>query len=83
MLQGAWLDVAIATVTAIIGVYLVGVATEGYFNAPLGKVPRILIGLAGLCFVAPSILLAAVGTALAVLGFAPALYPRFALKRQS
>jgi len=83
LLQGAWLDVAIATVTAIIGVYLVGVATEGYFNAPLGKVPRILIGLAGLCFVAPSILLAAVGTALAVLGFAPALYPRFALKRQS
>ncbi|MBI1203341.1 MAG: TRAP transporter fused permease subunit [Rhodopseudomonas sp.] len=81
LLQGAWFDVAMATGTAIIGVYLVGVATEGYLNAPISGTSRILIGLAGLCFVAPSMLLAAVGTALAVLGFAPTLYPRLMLRR--
>ena len=81
MLQGAPLAIVLDVVTASIGIFMVGIATEGYFNAPINWISRLLIGAAGVCFVAPSMLLAAIGTILALIGFAPTLYPRFVVKR--
>ncbi len=73
LLVGSTIDVSIAIVTAIIGVYLVAVAAEGYFQAPLSAWSRVAIGTAGLCFVAPSITLSALGALLLVLGFLPSI----------
>jgi TRAP transporter 4TM/12TM fusion protein len=81
LLQGAPLAIVLDVVTASIGIFMVGIATEGYFNAPINWISRLLIGAAGVCFVAPSMLLAAIGTILALIGFAPTLYPRFVVKR--
>ena len=55
------------------GLYLVGVATEGFFKAPLSVVSRLAIGAGGLCFVAPSLSLAAAGLLCTVVGFAPVI----------
>ncbi len=71
LLVGSPLDVGFAILTAVIGIYLVGVATEGYFNSPLSAVSRLAIGAGGLCFVAPSLSLAAAGLLCTVIGFAP------------
>jgi TRAP-type uncharacterized transport system fused permease subunit len=73
LLVGSPLSVAFAILTAVIGIYLVGVATEGYFNAPLSAVSRLAIGAGGLCFVAPSLSLAAAGLLCTVVGFAPVI----------
>lgn len=76
LLVGASFDIVVAIVTAVLGVFLVGIATEGYFNAPLPAWSRLLIGAAGLCFVVPSIPLAIVGAVLAAAGLIPVRRPR-------
>lgn len=68
LLVGDPFRIAVAIVTAVAGVFLVGVAIEGYFKAPLNMWSRLLVGAAGLCFVVPSITLAFVGAALAAAG---------------
>jgi len=73
LLVGAPFDIAMSAATAAIGIYLVAVAAEGYFNAPLPAWSRLMVGAAGLCFVAPSMPLAAFGLLLAVAGFLPVL----------
>ncbi len=80
LLVGTTAGIAFGVVTAVIGVYLVGVGTEGYFTAPLGVPARVMVGAAGLCFVAPSLPLAAAGVVLAAAGLAPAIFRRFALR---
>jgi TRAP transporter 4TM/12TM fusion protein len=72
LLVGDPLDIVLGVVTAVIGVFFVGVGAEGYFNAPLPAWSRLLVLAAGLCFVAPSMLLALVGTVLLAVGLLPA-----------
>ncbi|MEX0753182.1 MAG: hypothetical protein WD073_09690 [Xanthobacteraceae bacterium] len=70
---GLWSSLGIGVVTAIIGVYLVAVAAEGYLDAPMPAWSRLAVGAAGLCFVAPSIPLAVLGALLAAIGYFPVL----------
>jgi TRAP-type uncharacterized transport system fused permease subunit len=76
LLIGTPVGIAIGIITAVVGVYLVGVATEGYLHEPLSGFSRIIIGAAGLCFVAPTIWLAALGAALLAVGVAPLIWRR-------
>jgi TRAP transporter 4TM/12TM fusion protein len=78
LLVGSWSGIVFGVLTAVVGIYLVGVATEGYFNAPLSAFSRLMIGAGGLCFVAPSWRLAAAGAALTMAGFAPVMWGRVA-----
>lgn len=80
LLVGSPVGVAFGVVTAVIGVFLVAVATEGYFNAPLNYLSRLMVGAGGLCFVAPSISLAVAGVILTLCGMSPIILRRAALR---
>ncbi len=70
LLIGGIPRIAVAIVTAVIGIYLVGIAVEGYWNREVSVWSRLLLGAAGLCFVVPSLPLAACGAALAAAAYA-------------
>lgn len=82
LLVGSPTGIIVGVATAVIGVFLVAVATEGYFNAPLSALARVLIGAGGLCFVAPSMPLAISGAILAFAGVSPLIFRRLALWRR-
>ena len=71
LLVGTPIGVVFGVLTAVIGVFLVALATEGYFNAPLSALSRLMIGAGGLCFVAPSVSLAVAGIILTLGGMSP------------
>ena len=75
LLMGSPLDIAIAAVTAFVGVIMLAIAAEGYWRAPLRWWSRLLAAASGLCFIAPSVEAAVVGMALGAgaLGGAPML----------
>lgn len=54
ILIGAPLDIAIAVVTAVIGVWLISAAFAGYFSRQLSPVMRILFGVCGLLALTPA-----------------------------
>jgi TRAP transporter 4TM/12TM fusion protein len=54
LMQGAVFDVALACLTAAIGIYLVSVGVVGYMTRPVGAVPRILFAVAGLALMVPA-----------------------------
>jgi TRAP transporter 4TM/12TM fusion protein len=64
LLVGSPTGILFGVVTAAFGIYLVGVAVEGYFDRPLHGFARILLGMSGLCFVAPSFWLFVAGAIL-------------------
>ena len=51
--EGTWGQIAAATVTASLGVILLGIACAGYLFRPLGWVRRALIIVAGLLLISP------------------------------
>lgn len=71
LLVGSPIGIAFGVVTAVFGVFLVAVATEGYLDTPLSAVSRLMIGAGGLCFVAPSVSLAVAGVILTLGGMSP------------
>jgi TRAP transporter 4TM/12TM fusion protein len=80
LLVGAPLSVAFGVLTAVIGVFLVAVATEGYFNAPMHPLSRLMVGAGGLCFVAPSVSLAVAGIILTLGGLSPLILRHVAVR---
>jgi TRAP transporter 4TM/12TM fusion protein len=54
LLQGHPLDVTLAVVTSIMGVYLVSVAVAGYMTRPLGPVLRVAFAASGLAMMVPA-----------------------------
>jgi TRAP transporter 4TM/12TM fusion protein len=54
ILIGAPLDIALALVTAVIGVWLVSSALAGYFAGPLAPAVRLLFAIAGLMALVPA-----------------------------
>lgn len=48
IMQGPWINIAISTLTAVIGVFGVCWGLSGYLFRPLGWVTRVLLGLSGL-----------------------------------
>ena len=75
LLIGSPFAIVVAVVTAVLGVYLVGVAAEGFLNRPMPAWARLVTGIGGVCLVMPSIPLALVGLALGVVGVATAYRP--------
>ena len=53
LLIGDPVDIVLAVVTAVIGVYAISVAFVGWLHGPAGPVRRILIGLAGMALLLP------------------------------
>ena len=68
--QGSFIEVAHVTVTAMIGVWLLACATEGWFTERLALLPRILFGIAALALITPGTITDLVGIALAVAAWA-------------
>lgn len=78
LLKGGFADVALASVTALIGALLLGMTLTGYFVRDLGWLKRLLLGIASLALLIPAAGkgvvftwitdVAGIGLALAVLG---------------
>jgi TRAP-type uncharacterized transport system fused permease subunit len=70
LLQGSIEHIVVATGTAAVGAVLVACAVQGFLLRRINVVERILLFIAGLLFIAPGIVLPAIGLAvlLAVLG---------------
>jgi TRAP transporter 4TM/12TM fusion protein len=51
--QGTWIEVAHVTVTAVIGVYLLATATEGWLNGPVSPVLRVVLFIGAVCLIVP------------------------------
>ena len=68
--QGSFIEIAHVTLTAIIGVWLLACATEGWFTERLALVPRVLFGLAALGLITPGALTDLIGLALAIAAWA-------------
>lgn len=81
LLIGSTLDILIAIPTAVLGVFLVGVAAEGYFRRPMPAWSRLLTGVGGICMVIPSIPLAVVGIVLGLIGLVPFYRPEESAER--
>ncbi|MGE0745184.1 MAG: TRAP transporter permease [Rhodospirillales bacterium] len=54
LMRGEPVEVAIACITAVAGVYYVSVAFEGYFTRPLGPAMRLAFIVAGLAAITPA-----------------------------
>jgi TRAP transporter 4TM/12TM fusion protein len=54
LMQGSALDVTLAFVTAVMGIYLVSVGMVGYLVRPIGPVVRIAFVVAGLALMVPA-----------------------------
>jgi TRAP transporter 4TM/12TM fusion protein len=83
LLVGTPVSVIFGVLTAVIGVFLVAVATEGYFDTPLKPISRLMVGAGGLCFVAPSVSLAVAGVILTLGGMSPIILRHVALRTKS
>ncbi len=67
LMSGPWYSIAIATVTAVIGVFLLAMTVEGWFRIPLSIMERSLLGIAALSMIWSNRLTEAAGFALAIL----------------
>ena len=71
ILAGTGPEIAVATLTALIGVVGLAGAVIGHVRAPMGMVRRVLLTASALALIAPGLLWDAVGLALLlVAGFA-------------
>jgi TRAP transporter 4TM/12TM fusion protein len=71
LLRGEVLDIAWAVVTAVIGIWLVAVAVEGFFRVRIAPWARVVLGAGGLCFIATNPWAPLAGAALAAVALAP------------
>lgn len=53
LLIGDPVDIAVAVVTAVVGVYAISAAFVGWLHGPAGPVRRVLVGLAGIALLLP------------------------------
>ena len=68
LLLGSPLHIVLALASASIGIVMLAVSMEGYWQAPLSWWARILVAAAALCFIVPSHLTALAGVAIAAAG---------------
>jgi TRAP transporter 4TM/12TM fusion protein len=68
--KGHWYEVAAALASAIVGVYFLACATEGWLNGPLGRIGRALLFLAAIGLMLPEIYSSIAGIVLGVGVFA-------------
>lgn len=70
LLSGPWHAVAIATLTALAGIFLLSMAVEGWFRIPLNLIERSLLGIAAGCLIWSNRMAEAAGVLLALIAFA-------------
>jgi TRAP-type uncharacterized transport system fused permease subunit len=68
--KGHWSVVAAALASAILGVYFLACATEGWLNGPLGKFEGGVLGVAAIGLMLPELYSSIVGLVLGVAVFA-------------
>ncbi len=54
LMDGTWVNVALAFITAIMGVYLVSVGVAGYMTRSIGYLHRLLFAIAGILMMIPA-----------------------------
>jgi len=64
ILQGAFAEILIAIVTAVLGVVFIDIFVVGYLNGNVNMVERLLLLAGGVMLVIPSIMLAVAGIAM-------------------
>lgn len=70
LLAGPWHAVALATLTALGGIFLLSMAVEGWFRIPLNTAERGLLGIAAICLIWSNRHAEATGALLAAAAFA-------------
>ncbi|MDI5984206.1 TRAP transporter fused permease subunit [Halomonas sp. M4R5S39] len=71
LMVGDWMEIAVTSTTAVVGVLLLSIAVEGYWRGRVAMLPRLGFGLAGLLFITPSgwaVALAMIVVAMAIIG---------------
>jgi len=63
--QGELFDIVFATITALIGTFLIGVASERYFGGPIAWPVAIIVFIAGVLIIAPGLKTDIIGVGLA------------------
>lgn len=71
LLIGSPADVALALVSAMVGVYLLAVGVEGYFLRPLNWVQRTVLIVGGIAVIAPTIIYTIIGLSISMFGLLP------------
>jgi TRAP-type uncharacterized transport system fused permease subunit len=64
LLVGPWFQLLVTAVAAMVGIWSLAVACEGYFNRTLGIFERVVAGAAAILLVAPSFWLLLAGAVL-------------------
>ena len=64
LLIGSPFNIAISVVTAVLGVFGIGIAVAGYFRHGLNMVERILLIAAGICMTVPNVVSSVTGLAI-------------------
>jgi TRAP-type uncharacterized transport system fused permease subunit len=89
LLKGNFIDVALATITALAGALLLGMAVTGYFVREIGSLNRALLTVAALALLIPAVgkgvlftwITDVVGVALAAVVLALELWKGVAIRR--
>lgn len=71
---GAVTSIFFSLVTAIVGLFVIASAVEGYFTEPLSLVTRIVLAIGGLALVAPNILAGGIGFILVTIVLGAPIY---------
>jgi TRAP transporter 4TM/12TM fusion protein len=66
LLRGDMVNILIAIVTALIGVFFIGVAIAGYVNKPVPMFMRVLFVCGGVALIVPDVMVSAIGLAICV-----------------
>ncbi len=69
MLNGGIVDIVICTVTAVIGVFFMGISIAGYLKKDMNMIVRIIMFLGGVCMFTPSMAASAVGIVICVVSY--------------
>jgi TRAP transporter 4TM/12TM fusion protein len=67
LLQGSWVDAIQPTITALIGVYAISIATTGYFMRRIGVIMRIVFAAVSIFLIIPGTLTDVIGGTLIIL----------------
>ncbi len=77
LMMGSWYNIIVSTVTALIGVFFIGVATAGFVHRPVPMLYRIPMVAGGVMLLVPNLLTSLIGL---VVCLVPYLICQFLLK---
>lgn len=75
LMQGEWYSILHVAVTAAVGVWMIGIASEGWFKGPLNPFMRVLFAIAAICLFAGGAYTDLIGLALGAVLFAFRYFP--------